>query len=285
MSDNLVIATIEGIRIYAANTTDTVEEAAKRHVCLPLASAALGRTMTGALLLAATFKENERLTIKIEGDGPLGNITADAGSSTVRGTIDNPQAELPLKNGKIDVGGGVGKGNIIVTRFVGMKTPVSGSAELVSGEIAEDITNYLYVSEQIPTCISLGVLVGTDGKIKQSGGFFVQAMPDADDKILKMLEANIENMQPITVLMEKGYTPEDIINEICGKDTALKIHSKTEVKFQCTCSRSTVARMLKTLPKEDVREIAEDEDTEIVCNFCKNKYLFTKKEIQDIINS
>lgn len=285
MTDNLVIATTDGIRIYAARTTDTVEEAAKRHVCLPLASAALGRTMTGALLLAATFKDNERITIKIEGDGLLGSVTADAGKGTVRGTVDNSQAELPLKNGKIDVGGGVGKGKITVTRFTGMKTPVSGSAELVSGGIAEDITNYLYVSEQIPTCVSLGVLVGTDGKIQQSGGFFVQAMPDADGNVLEKLEGNINKMQPITVLMEKGYSPENIIKEICGEGINPTIHSTIEVEFKCTCSRNTVARMLKTLPKEDVKDIAEDEETEVICNFCKNKYIFSKQEIQKIINT
>lgn len=285
MSDNMVRATVDGIRIYAVDSTDMVEEACKRHGCWALAAAALGRTMTGALLLSATFKENERLTIKIEGDGPLGVVMADAGNMTARGYVDNPQVELPLNNGKIDVGTGVGKGKIVVTRFVGMKTPVSGSAELVSGEIAEDITNYLYVSEQIPTCVSLGVLVGKDGTVIEAGGFFVQAMPEADDKTLHILEKNINELPSITVMLEEGLTPEDIIYKICGPDIKPVIHDKSPVAFKCSCSRDTVAKILVSLPKEDIKEIAEDEQTEVSCNFCGNKYLFTKKEIENIANS
>ena len=284
MGDNLVRATIDGVRIYAVDNTNMVEEACRRHNCWALAAAALGRTMTGALLLSATFKENERLTIKIEGNGPIGTIMSDAGNMTARGYVENSQVELPLKNGKINVGAGVGKGKITVTRFVNMKTPVSASVELVSGEIAEDITNYFYVSEQIPTCVSLGVLVGKDGTVIHSGGFFVQAMPEADNETLRILESNINELPSITVMLEECLTTEEIIYKICGADLHPVIHDTSDVFFKCSCSRNTVAKMLISLPKEDIQEIAEDEQTEISCNFCSSRYLFTKKEIQSIIN-
>lgn len=280
MSDYLVRATVGGVRIYAVDSTNLVEDACARHGCWPLAAAALGRTMTGALLLSATFKDpKERLTIKVNGDGPLGKILVDAGGMTVRGYVDNPQADLPSKNGKIDVGGGVGKGDLVVTRFTGLKAPFSGSSELVSGEIAEDLTNYLLVSEQTSSSVALGVLVGTDGKVRCAGGFFVQAMPDADDDTLSKLAENISGIPPVTVMLEDGLTPEDIIAKVCvGLQPT--IHDKSEVSFQCSCSLKTVEDMLTGLPKEELLAISEDENTEIICHFCGNKYYFTKDEIK-----
>ena len=280
MSDYLVRATVGGVRIYAVDSTNLVEEACARHGCWPLAAAALGRTMTGALLLAATLKDQERLTIKINGDGPLGKIVVDAGEMAVRGYVDNPTADLPAKNGKIDVGGGVGKGEIIVTRFTGMKTPFAGSSELVNGEIAEDLTNYLFVSEQTPASVALGVLVGTDGKVKYAGGFFVQAMPEADEDVLNLLAENISKIPPVTVMLEEGLKPEDIITKICGSELKPTIHDKSEVSFKCTCSRQAVENMLTGLPKEELLSISEDENTEITCHFCGNKYYFTQAEIK-----
>lgn len=282
MSDYLVRATVGGVRIYVIDSTNLVEEACSRHGCWPLAAAALGRTMTGALLLSATLKNEERLTIKINGDGPLGKVVADAGEMTVRGYVDNPTADLPAKNGKIDVGGGVGKGEIIVSRFTGMKTPFTGSSELVNGEIAEDLTNYLYVSEQTPASVALGVLVGTDGKVKHAGGFFVQAMPEADNDILNQLAENIGNIQPVTVMLEEGLKPEDIVAKICGSELQATIHDKLPVAFKCICSHKAVQDMLLGLPKEELLEIGEDENTEVVCHFCGNKYYFTQEEIKSL---
>lgn len=282
MGDYLVRATVGGVRIYVVDSTNLVEEACARHGCWPLAAAGLGRTMTGALLLSATLKDQERLTIKINGDGPLGKIVADAGEMGVRGYVDNPTADLPSKSGKIDVGGGVGKGEIIVTRFTGMKTPFTGSSELVNGEIAEDLTNYLFVSEQTPASVALGVLVGTDGKVKCAGGFFVQAMPEADEGVLGLLAENINNIPPVTVMLEECLTPEDIITKICGNELKSTIHDKSEVQFKCTCSRQAVEDMLTGLPKEELLAIGEDENTEISCHFCGNKYYFTQAEIKEL---
>ena len=178
MNDNILVkGTIDGVRIYALRTTSIVEELNKIHNCSPLAIAALGRTVSGALLLAATMKDEERVTIRIKGDGPLGEIVADAKGNTVRGYIDNPEVMLPPKNGKLDVGAGVGQGNIVVTRFLTNAEPFNGYCELVNGEIATDLTNYLFTSEQTPASVALGVLVDKDGSVIDAGGYFIQAMP------------------------------------------------------------------------------------------------------------
>ena len=177
MKDILTKGTAEGVRIYALCTTNLVQEAATRHHTSHLASAALGRAMNGALLLAATMKDNERITLRLKGDGPIGEVVADAEGTNVRGYVGDPDVFLPLKNGKLDVGGALGAGNIIVTRYLQNAEPFTGYAELVDGEIASDLTNYLYTSEQTPSSVALGVLVNKEGQVIASGGYFIQAMP------------------------------------------------------------------------------------------------------------
>ena len=195
MSDILVKAITKGIRVYAAVTTELVNEAIKRHDCSPTAAAALGRTMTGALLLAANLKNQEAITVSFQGNGPLGYITADATpDGYVRGYVGNPHVDLPLKaDGKLDVGGAVGEGMVQVTRFTGLGEPMRGSCEIVSGEIAEDLTNYLFTSEQTASSVGLGVLVGTDFKAIAAGGFMLQLMPDADEEIISRVEEALKN--------------------------------------------------------------------------------------------
>ena len=193
MKDTLVKAIAGDFRIYAARTTTLVGEAVRRHDCHPVAAAALGRTMTGALLLAANLKNEEALTVKFAGDGPLGTVVADAvPEGFVRGCVDHPQADLPLNAaGKLDVGAGVGAGLVSVTRFTGLKEPVVGSCEILTGEIAEDLTKYLYDSEQTPSSVALGVLVAPDFTILAAGGFFVQPLPGASEEGLTRLEENL----------------------------------------------------------------------------------------------
>jgi molecular chaperone Hsp33 len=282
MTDTLVRATARGVRLYAVDSTGLAEEARSRHGCRELAAAALGRILSGALLLSATFKEGERITIKLAGDGPLGQVVADAGQMTVRGYVDEPAAELPPRDGVIDVGGGVGRGKIVVTRFTGLKSPVTGSAELVSGEVAQDIAHYLYISEQIPSCLSLGVEI-TAGQVTKAGGFFIQAMPAADERLLAALEATVTALPPVTSLLRDCLTPRDLIEKICGQHTEPFIHDETPVAFRCACSRAGVKQMLLALPDKDRREIAGDEETRIRCHFCNTEYIFTRAEVARLL--
>lgn len=283
MEDILVKATVPGVRIYALRTTGLTQELNEIHHCSPLAAAALGRAANGALLLAATMKDSERVTLRLRGNGPLGEVIADARDNTVRGLVANPEAMLPPKNGKLDVGGGVGAGNIVVTRFPEQGEPFTGYCELVNGEIATDLTNYLVKSEQTPSSVALGVLVDTDGKVIASGGYFVQAMPGAEDEVLGKLEDNVISLPYVTELLQAGFTPEQIIRKVAD-GLEVDIKETIPVRMECTCSRQKVADMLRALPDKDLEEICEDAVTEIHCHFCNKSYKFTSMEIKELKN-
>lgn len=284
MSDTLVKAITKGVRVYAALTTDLVNEAIKRHDCYPVAAAALGRTMTGALLMAANLKNKEAITINIRGNGPLANITADAvPEGYVRGYVANPHVELPLNaQGKLDVGGGVGQGLVTVTRFTGLREPMRGSSEIVSGEIAEDLTNYLYVSEQTPSSIGLGVLVDTDYTAKAAGGFMIQPMPDADEEIITKLEENLKNLRPVTTMIAEGKGPKEIIEEIMT-GFQMEFLTTTELGFKCQCSKERLEDVLLNLNRDDMLSLIEDGQAEVCCQFCGEKYNFTKAELEHLL--
>ncbi len=284
MSDTLVKAITKGVRVYAAVTTDLVNEAIKRHDCYPVAAAALGRTMTGALLMAANLKNKEAITINIRGNGPLANITADAvPEGYVRGYVANPHVELPLNaQGKLDVGGGVGQGLVTVTRFTGLREPMRGSSEIVSGEIAEDLTNYLYVSEQTPSSIGLGVLVDTDYTAKAAGGFMIQPMPDADEEIITKLEENLKNLRPVTTMIVEGKGPKEIIEEIMT-GFQMEFLTTTELGFKCQCSKERLEDVLLNLNRDDMLSLIEDGQAEVCCQFCGEKYNFTKAELEHLL--
>ena len=284
MSDTLVKAITKGVRVYAAVTTDLVNEAIKRHDCYPVAAAALGRTMTGALLMAANLKNKEAITINIRGNGPLANITADAvPEGYVRGYVANPHVELPLNaQGKLDVGGGVGQGLVTVTRFTGLREPMRGSSEIVSGEIAEDLTNYLYVSEQTPSSIGLGVLVDTDYTAKAAGGFMIQPMPDADEEIITKLEENLKNLRPVTTTIAEGKGPKEIIEEIMT-GFQMEFLTTTELGFKCQCSKERLEDVLLNLNRDDMLSLIEDGQAEVCCQFCGAKYNFTKAELEHLL--
>lgn len=282
MQDILTKATIEGVRIYALTTTNLVREACKKHNCSHLASAALGRAMNGALLLAATMKENERISIRFKGDGPIGEVVADAEGNKVRGYVENPDVFLPLKNGKLDVGGAVGAGNIIVTRYLPHVEPFTGYCELDDGEIASDITKYLYISEQTPSSVALGVLVDREGEVTASGGYFIQAMPGCKEEVLAKLEDNV-NMTPyVTQLLELGYSGEQII-KLLARGLEYDIKESIPVEFQCRCSRERILQAMVALDKKALEEISQDENTEAHCQFCNTTYSFTKEEIQKLL--
>ncbi|MDD6596782.1 Hsp33 family molecular chaperone HslO [Anaerovibrio sp.] len=284
MSDKLVKAITKGVRVYAAVTTDLVNEAIRRHDCYPVAAAALGRTMTGALLLAANLKNKEALTVNIRGNGPLKNITADAvPEGFVRGYVADPHVELPLNDkGKLDVGGGVGQGLVTVTRFTGLREPMRGSSEIVTGEIAEDLTNYLYVSEQTPSSIGLGVLVDTDFSAKAAGGFMIQPMPDADEEIISKLEANLQKLRPVTTMIDEGKDAKEIILEIMsGFD--MEFLTTTDLAFKCQCSKERLEDVLLNLNHDDMESLIADGQAEVCCHFCGEKYHFTKEELQHLL--
>lgn len=282
MKDILTKGTAEGVRIYALCTTNLVQEAATRHHTSHLASAALGRAMNGALLLAATMKDNERITLRLKGDGPIGEVVADAEGTNVRGYVGDPDVFLPLKNGKLDVGGALGAGNIIVTRYLQNAEPFTGYAELVDGEIASDLTNYLYTSEQTPSSVALGVLVNKEGQVIASGGYFIQAMPGCAEETLAKLEENISLTPYVTQLLELGYTPEKMIETI-ARGLEVTIQESVELNYKCRCSREKILGALATLGQEDLTAMSEDEETEVHCQFCNETYKFSGAEIAGLL--
>lgn len=282
MKDILTKGTAEGVRIYALCTTNLVQEAATRHHTSHLASAALGRAMNGALLLAATMKDNERIALRLKGDGPIGEVVADAEGTHVRGYVGDPDVFLPLKNGKLDVGGAIGAGNIIVTRYLQNSEPFTGYAELIDGEIASDLTNYLYTSEQTPSSVALGVLVNKEGQVIAAGGYFIQAMPGCAEETLAQLEENISLTPYVTQLLELGYTPEKMIETI-ARGLDVTIQESIELSYKCRCSREKILGALATLGQEDISAMSQDEETEVHCQFCNETYKFSGEEIARLL--
>ena len=284
MQDHIVKGVAAGsVRIFAAVTTNLVDEGRRRHGCYPTATAALGRTMTGALLLAADLKTAERITLRLAGDGPLQEVIADAdGDGTVRGFVKQPLLDLPLREGKLDVAAAVGKGQIHVTRFTGLKQPFTGSAALFSGEIAEDITHYLYTSEQTLSSVALGVLVNPDMSVAAAGGFFIQVLPGAEDGIIGQVEENLKLLPPVSTMVNQGLTAQEMIEKVF---TGLKytLQPQQELVFKCTCSREKVKNMLVSLGKEELEDMKLKGQSEIICHFCNEAYLFQSVELQEIL--
>ncbi len=285
MKDHLVKAIADGVRVYAAVTTDLVNEAIRRHDCYPVASAALGRTMTGALLLAANLKNKECLTVKFKGDGPLGQVVADANpEGFVRGYIEHPHVDLPLNSkGKLDVGGGIGAGIVSVTRFTGLKDPVTGSSEIVTGEIGDDLTNYLYISEQTPSSVGLGVLVGTDLKAIAAGGFIIQPLPDATDEVITKLENNLKKIRPVSTMVHDGLDAKGMIGELLqGFD--VEYLTTIDLKFKCQCSKERIESVLMSLNQHDLQSLVDDGHAEVCCHFCGEKYQFNQEELTALLH-
>ena len=283
MSDHIIRAIAPGIRIVAVITTEIAEEARKRHNCSPVATAALGRVMTAALLLSETIKGDESITIRVAGNGPLGNVVADTPERhCVRGYIHNPAVDLPAVNGKLAVGEGVGTGMLHVTRFNPQREVFTGTVELVSGEIAEDITRYLLESEQIPSTVGLGVLVGTDGQVTGAGGFLVQAMPDATDDMISNIEQNLSLVASPSHLAMEGVTAAGMVRLLLAGLTGETVYEPEPVVFQCTCNRERVANMLNSLGRDEMNAMMEEGQAEVRCNFCNELYQFTEKELCEI---
>lgn len=281
MEDTLTIATAEGVRIYAITTKNLVQEAADRHHTSHLATAALGRAMSGALMLSATMKDGERILLKLKGDGPMGEIVAEAQGTSVRGYVGEPDVFMPLKNGKLDIGGALGQGTITLTRYLQNGESFTGHAELADGEIATDITNYLYMSEQTPSSVALGVLVDKEGKVLAAGGYFIQAMPGCDEEVLEKLGNNVAVTPYVTQLLELGYTPEKII-EVLARGLEFDIKESMPVKFSCGCSKDKILNMLAALSQDDIDYLTEQPDTEVHCQYCNKVYHFSSEELKQL---
>lgn len=281
MEDTLTIATAEGVRIYAITTKNLVQEAADRHHTSHLATAALGRAMSGALMLAATMKDGERILLKLKGDGPIGEVVAEAQGTSVRGYVGEPDVFMPLKNGKLDIGGALGQGTITLTRYLQNGESFTGHAELADGEIATDITNYLYMSEQTPSSVALGVLVDKDDKVLAAGGYFIQAMPGCDEEVLEKLGNNVAVTPYVTQLLELGYTPEKII-EVLARGLEFDIKESMPVKFSCGCSKDKILNMLAALSQDDIDYLTEQPDTEVHCQYCNKVYHFSSEELKQL---
>ena len=272
----------------AIDSSEIVYTAQKVHGLSRTACAALGRLLTGASLMGDMLKtDGATLTLKVNGGGPLGTLVAISDSKgNVRGYVDHPEVDLPLKpNGKIDVGGGVGnQGRLAVIRDLGEKDPYIGQVELVSGEIAEDLTNYYASSEQIPTVCALGVLVDKEkGEALLSGGLLIQALPGADNATLDRLERNIAKLDSVTTMLAKGMGPEEMCRAAL-EGFQVEILDQFPVHYVCNCSKERFARGLLTLGSEELLKLHGDEhgDVETVCHYCNKKYVFSKEEIQEL---
>ena len=276
------------VRAFAVDLTETVREAAKLHDLFPLASAALGRTMVAAVMIAADMKSADNsVSIIIKGGGPLGNIIVTAkANGTVKGYVDNPYVDLPLnKYGKLDVRAGVGiDGMLTVIKDLGLKEPYAGQIELVTGEIAEDLAHNFRSSEQQPSVIALGVLVNPDSTIRAAGGYIVQPLPGADDQIIDKLEKVVGQAAPITTMIDQGMRPEDVLDTILG-DMDLRLNDRLDYKFLCDCSRERLEGLVLSLGKQEIEDIIKKEGkAEMICHYCSSKYLFGRDDLNRLLD-
>lgn len=275
------------VRIFIANTKETVQKAFLHHKTSPVMSAALGRALTAAAIMGSMLKsDNDLITIRINGDGPgKGLIVTGDNKARVKGYPFNPIVDIPLKpNGKLDVQGALGEGNLTIIKDMGLKEPYVGQIPLVSGEIAEDLTYYFAKSEQTPSAVSLGVLVDRDYSIKQSGGFIIQVMPDANENIINSLENKLATMKSFTTLLEEGNTIEDILNMLVG-EFGLNILDKIPTSFYCNCSKERVEKALISIGKQELKNIIEeDKKATLHCHFCNKDYNFNEEDLINLLN-
>lgn len=273
------------VKIAAVETTQLVERARQIHRTLPLATAALGRTLTAASMMGDELKnEDGSVTVQFRGDGPLGAITAVSDShGNVRGYLQNPAVDLGLDaRGKLPVGVGVGDGILTVIKDIGAKEPFSGKIELQSGEIAEDIAAYYVISEQIPTVCALGVLVDTDQSVLCAGGYILQLMPGAPEGLVDLLEYRVQDVGSVTSNLSRGVTIRQMVEELLY-GMGLEIMEEHPVEYQCKCSRRKIEAALISLGKEELKKLAEEEETTTVtCQFCDAAYVFTREELENL---
>ncbi len=285
MSDYIVRATAANaqIRAFACTTKELVEVARQAHNTSPVVSAGLGRLLSAGAMMGSMLKgEKDILTMQVKGDGPVNGITITADSKgNVKGYANVPDVILPANAvGKLDVGGAVGNGYLRVIKDMGLKEPYVGQTELQTGEIAEDLTYYFAVSEQVPSCVGLGVLMEKDNTVRQAGGFIVQLMPFAEEAVIARLEENLQNLASVTTMLDQGNTPEQML-ELVLKGLDLQVLDTMPCAFYCNCDKSRVEKALIGVGKRDLQEmIDEGKEVEVNCHFCNHNYVFSVEELK-----
>ena len=288
MADYIVRATAANasIRAFAVTGRELVETARKAHDTSPVVTAALGRLMMGGVMMGAMLKgENDLLTLQVNGDGPIKGmtVTADA-KGNVKGYAIEPQVMLPPNAaGKLDVGGAVGSGVLRVIKDMGLKEPYVGQTVLQTGEIAEDLTYYFATSEQVPSCVGLGVLMEKDNTVRQAGGFIIQLMPFTEDEVISKLEENIKKFPSVTTVLDQGKTAEEMLGILLdGMD--MEITDTMPAQFYCNCDKKRVEKAIISIGKKDIEEmIADNKDIEVNCHFCNTSYTFSVEELEELL--
>ena len=271
------------IRAFAITSRELVETARVHHNTSPVATAALGRLLTGGVMMGVMMKgDNDKLTLMMKGDGPINGVTVTADSKgNVKGYVGNPNVLIPANYaGKLDVGAAIGYGTLTVIKDMGLKEPYASQVPLGTSEVAEDLTYYFASSEQVPSAVGLGVLMSKDNTVKQAGGFIIQLMPFADEATISALENKIANVTSVTDMLEKGMTPEDILKEVMdGMD--VEFTDKIPARFYCNCSKDRVAQAIASISKADLDQIINDgKEVEVKCDFCSTSYKFSVEELK-----
>lgn len=274
------------IRAFAATTRDLVEKAREAHNTSPVATAALGRLMTGAVMMGVMAKSNEDLlTLQVSGDGPIKGLTVTAdGMGNVKGYAIEPQVMLPPSpKGKLDVGGAVGRGFLRVIKDIGLKEPYSGQTDLQTGEIAEDLTYYFATSEQVPSSVGLGVLMEKNNTVRQAGGFIVQLMPFTEERVVAALEENLAKIPSVTSVLDTGKTPEEMLGLLFdGLD--MEILDTIPARFYCNCDKKRVEKAIISIGRKEISEmIDEGKEIEVKCHFCNTAYVFSVSELKELL--
>ena len=288
MTDYIVRATAAGnqIRAFAATTKDTVEAARQAHNTSPVATAALGRILTAGTMMGSMMKnESDLLTLQIQCDGPIGGLTVTADNQgRVKGYVNNPEVLIHANaKGKLDVAEALGLGILNVIKDMGLKEPYVGQTILHTSEIAEDLTYYFATSEQIPSSVGLGVLMNKDNTVRQAGGFIVQVMPFVEDAVVDRLEENIKKIDSVTAMLDRGYTPEQILQEVLqGMD--VEFTDQMPAEFYCNCSKERVERALISIGRKELQSlINEGKEVEMNCHFCNRNYTFSIEELKELL--
>lgn len=274
------------LRAFAVTSKDIVEKAREIHNTSPVATAAIGRLLTAASMMGSMMKgEKDVLTLQIECGGPIGGITVTADSNAdVKGYVNNPNVILPPNaQGKLDVSGALGPGFLNVIKDIGLREPYNGQTHLVSGEIAEDLTYYFATSEQVPSSVGLGVLMDKDNHVRQAGGFIIQVMPDTDDEVIDKLEARLGEVHSVTEMLDKGMTPEDILNYVL-EEMDVEILETVPTQYKCDCSFERVSKVIASLGKKELQEMIDDgKPVAVNCQFCGSHYKFDTEQLKEFI--